>query len=175
MTDSNKIGITSFPAVLGTVIANLRKKKNIGQSELAQKLGITASTLSRIENGESAMTIDQLYVASEVLCVKPHKLLEAAEKVEEALQKVGVDAVGERSELANSNSKGGAYTSILKGASLLPFALPFLGPIVGSLALAAYMVADSKQEADSTGSKSSKSSTRSTSSKSDEADETNKG
>lgn len=152
MIDSNRVGTTSFPAVLGTVIANLRKEMDIGQSELALKLGITASTLSRIENGESAMTIDQLYVASEAFGVKPHQLLAAAEEVEEGLQKTGVDAVGERSKLANSNSKGGAYTTILKGASLFPFALPILGPVLGSLVATAYTVAKLKSESNNSSS-----------------------
>lgn len=136
MNDKNQIGTTSFQAVLGTVISSERKKMNISQSELANKLGVTASTLSRIENGESAMTIDQLHVVSEALGMKPHELLAATEGVEKLLKKTGIDAVGERSKLVSSNDKDDSHKTILKGASLLPFALPFLGGPIG-LAIAA--------------------------------------
>lgn len=140
MNDKNRIGVTSFPAVLGTVIANLRKELAIGQTELAQKIGITASTLSRIENGESAMTIDQLYMTCNFLGVKPHKLLAAAEEVEEGLHNSGVEAVREQAKLSRLQSKSDTFApAVLKGASLLPFALPFLGP-VGLLATAALAV-----------------------------------
>lgn len=148
MSKNNRIGITSFPAVLGTVISNQRKAMNIGQSELANKLGVTASTLSRIENGESAMTIDQLYLVSEAFSMKPHQLLAAAEELEEGLKKAGVDAVGERSKLDDSNSKEGSYVTVLKGASLLPFALPILGPI-GAILAAAIAINKAKLDAKS--------------------------
>ncbi|MCK9238471.1 MAG: helix-turn-helix transcriptional regulator [Thiohalomonadaceae bacterium] len=139
MNDKSRVGITSFPAVLGTVIANLRKEMGIGQAELAQKIGITASTLSRIENGESAMTIDQLYITCNFLGIKPHELLAAAEKVEEGLQNSGVEAVREQAKLSSLQSKSGTFPSpaVLKGASLLPFALPFIAGPVGLLVTAA--------------------------------------
>lgn len=139
MNDKNRVGVTSFPAVLGTVVAYYRKIKNIGQAELATKMGITASTLSRIENGESAMTIDQLYMACNFLGVKTHVLLAAAEELEDGLQQKGIEAVTEQKKLTSSQSEDGNVLSpaVLKGASLLPFALPFLGPIGAAIGVAA--------------------------------------
>lgn len=139
MNDKSRIGVTSFTAVLGTVIAYYRKKKNIGQAELANKMGITASTLSRIENGESAMSIDQLYMACNFLGIKTHVLLAAAEELEERLQQKGIDAVTGPEKSTSSKNKDEAFPSltVLKGSSLLPFALPFLGPIGGLIGAAA--------------------------------------
>lgn len=112
MSSAQTLGVTSFSAILGIVIARLRKDAGIGQDALAKKLNITASTLSRMENGESAITIDQLYTASKALEVEPHKIIKAVEEMEASLNKVGIRSVVEKSELLNTTR------AVFKGASL---------------------------------------------------------
>jgi transcriptional regulator with XRE-family HTH domain len=46
---------TTYPAIVGGVLAQLRSQQGLLQEELAQALGITQATLSRIENGQSSI------------------------------------------------------------------------------------------------------------------------
>lgn len=118
MNEEKTIGLTSFTAILGSVISNLRKKQGVGQDALARKLNITASTLSRMENGESSITVDQLYALSSALEIKPHQIIQAAEKFEEALRQAGISSVAEKSELLETTH------AVFKGASLALIAGP---------------------------------------------------
>ena len=45
---------------VGKNITKLRKEAKIRQEELAERLGITSSTLSKIENGEGSVKLDLL-------------------------------------------------------------------------------------------------------------------
>lgn len=45
---------------VGKNITKLRKEAKIRQEELAERVGITSSTLSKIENGEGSVKLDLL-------------------------------------------------------------------------------------------------------------------
>lgn len=81
-----------------TKIKELRKKKNITQTELAQKLGVSNSYIYKIESGNTNASIDKL---QEILTAlesdisnfidtseKQTKLIEWVEKAEEALSEI---------------------------------------------------------------------------------------
>lgn len=53
----------------------LRKNKNISQEELAKKIGVNRSTISRIENGEIETTIDNIVKISIALNVPLNDLV----------------------------------------------------------------------------------------------------
>lgn len=54
----------------GTTLAEIRKKLGIKQSELADQLDITAASLSRIETGESKVTVQRVARIGKVLGVR---------------------------------------------------------------------------------------------------------
>lgn len=78
---------TSYSAVVGQVLINMRTEKDINQGEMAKAVGVGQSTWSRIEKGEVALSIDQLARASRKLEVTPSKVLawadQAVEKIRE--------------------------------------------------------------------------------------------
>ncbi|WP_396621708.1 helix-turn-helix domain-containing protein [Marinobacter sp. W-8] len=57
-------GKTSFSAVLGVVLSNLRKSRNIEQGEMASRMGLSQPSYSRLEGGKSAFSVDQMYQAA---------------------------------------------------------------------------------------------------------------
>jgi transcriptional regulator with XRE-family HTH domain len=72
-------------AIVGKIISNLRRKLQIKQSEVAKEIGINQSTLSRIENGESFLTVEQLIKFARFLKIKPGIVLTEIENTEQRL------------------------------------------------------------------------------------------
>lgn len=81
---------TSYPAVVGSVLVNLRNQQGIRQGDLAQAVGVTQATWSRIENGSSALTIEQLGTAASRLGILPSQILVLADQAVQQLQQRGV-------------------------------------------------------------------------------------
>lgn len=60
---------------LGAKIRYYRHLKNLEQTELADKIGITRQYLSRLENGTSKPSIDLLFRIAEILEIDVTKIL----------------------------------------------------------------------------------------------------
>jgi transcriptional regulator with XRE-family HTH domain len=56
----NKTSYTSFSAVLGSLINSKRINRGLTQDELAKKMRITRVTLSKIESGDTNMSVPKL-------------------------------------------------------------------------------------------------------------------
>jgi transcriptional regulator with XRE-family HTH domain len=121
--------IASYPGVVGAVLAAMRKEKELAQSDVAAAIGATVSTWSRIESGESALTIEQLAVAATELQVEPSAILRRADEKVAELRSKGIETKASRSSVEAIVSSGAVP---LVGASLLAV----LGP-VGALATGA--------------------------------------
>jgi len=52
--------IKEFRFQLGKEIKEVRKSRKMNQNELAQRLGIDRSTISKIENGKFSVSVDYL-------------------------------------------------------------------------------------------------------------------
>lgn len=96
MSSDNLKPATTYPAIVGRILVNLRKAAGIGQDELAESVGITQSTLSRVERGESALTVDQLARAAKRLGGKASNILEMADNAVEELNDQGINVQYER-------------------------------------------------------------------------------
>lgn len=55
-------------------IAQKRKERGLSQDALSQRLGLTVTQLSRIENGKSSMTQARMKQIADILGVKPQEL-----------------------------------------------------------------------------------------------------
>jgi transcriptional regulator with XRE-family HTH domain len=64
-----------YALVLGRVIAGLRERKRVSQGELAEAVGITQPTLSRIERGQTQPDAFTLTKIADVLEVSPADLM----------------------------------------------------------------------------------------------------
>jgi transcriptional regulator with XRE-family HTH domain len=87
---------TSYPAIVGAVLVELRSRAALTQAVVARRLGLVASTWSRIENGSSALIVDQLALAAEVLGIQPGEILKRADSAHVAIAKRGVRVELER-------------------------------------------------------------------------------
>ena len=88
--------ITTYPAVVGAYLAAKRNELKLSQSQLAEKVGLTASTWSRIESGDSALTIEQLALAAHGLSMTPGALMSAIDAITDELSKRGIGTNIER-------------------------------------------------------------------------------
>ena len=68
----------------------MRDLQGLRQSDLAEAVGITASCWSRVERGESALTVDQLRRAASVLEVSVSEIFQNVDKAESALAAKGI-------------------------------------------------------------------------------------
>ena len=86
---------------LGDKIKQLRKKRGLSQTELAEKIGIASAHLSRLETGKFQPSIDVLKKLSETLQVSADYLLSAQELPSLEL-KLEDQSLAERIRLLNS-------------------------------------------------------------------------
>jgi transcriptional regulator with XRE-family HTH domain len=85
---------TSYPALVGGVLVKQRENRGLDQGSMAKSMGLSQSTWSRIERGESALTIDHLATSARILGIRPGEILTAADKVADKFEeeKVSVNA-----------------------------------------------------------------------------------
>jgi transcriptional regulator with XRE-family HTH domain len=82
--------VTTYAAILGTVLGQFRSAAGLKQSDLAGAVGIGPSTWSRIEKGESSLSTDQLKLAADALGISPSKILEVVEFAEKITAAKGI-------------------------------------------------------------------------------------
>ena len=82
---------TTYQTVLGRLIAQKRKEKEIDQEEMARRVGVSRSTWSRIEAGSSALNIDQLAKAASALGIPLGKLMLEVDDVVRELRRQNVE------------------------------------------------------------------------------------
>lgn len=116
--------VVSFPAVVGAVLLARRREQGVSQAEMASAVGVNVSTWSRVENGDSALTLEQLALAAAALKTRPSSVLLAAETKLEELAARGIALETSRADLAKW---AGVGAIALAGVPLLGA----LGPIAG--------------------------------------------
>lgn len=107
---------------MGRIIVKIRKELQVEQATLANAVGVTQSTWSRIERGESSFTIDQLADAAECLRVNPSTILLEAEEATRVLKSQGVIVRNEKPSVSKAKSGvaliGAAALGALVGAAI---------------------------------------------------------
>tara|TARA_R100000789_G_scaffold100247_1_gene109436 strand:+ start:5576 stop:5953 length:378 start_codon:yes stop_codon:yes gene_type:complete len=110
---------TTFSAVLGVVLANLRKVKGIEQGEMAMKMGVSQASYSRLESGKSSFSVDQLYLAAQALEIDGAEL---TQRLNNAVKQLNVNGVPVIAPLRANATKAGESSvdpgSMLMGAGL---------------------------------------------------------
>ena len=129
---------TTYPAILGQIIRELRKAKGIDQAKIAEDMGINRSSWSQIENGNVMVNIHQLQKIGKNLGREAHQILQDADTIAKNMKergcKVHYDSVKEV-QAKSSDSQGLA----LIGAGLL-------GLFVGSVLFGNNANADDKKD-----------------------------
>ncbi len=116
----------SFSALVGFVIVSIRKEKSLEQATIAQKMGITQASYSRLENGKSALSVDQLYAVSKVLGITIDDLFYAISKALNQAQAQGINVISPtrgstKSNENNPNTAATLLTGAAIGAALMGF------------------------------------------------------
>ncbi|MCC7062100.1 MAG: SIR2 family protein [Planctomycetes bacterium] len=91
-----------------------RDQGGLNQQDVDGEMGMSPSTWSRIERGESALTMDQLAAVAEVLDVSPSRILRDADNVAAQLARRGVHV--ERRRVPEAVAQG---LALLAGAALV--------------------------------------------------------
>ncbi len=86
-------GKTSYTIIVGAIIGHLRKKKGLGQKDIAEKLDITQSAWSKLERGDTCLSITQLNQISQILEIPANRILRHAEKAQEKLKKENIEVL----------------------------------------------------------------------------------
>ncbi len=86
----------TYTAVVGGVIERLRTQRGMNQNMVAAALGIGQPAYSKLENGESTMSIAQLRVVAERLGTSPWMVLREADMLTQQLLAQGVEIKNEK-------------------------------------------------------------------------------
>lgn len=127
---------TTSNAVLGHLLALVRRRRHITQAQVAEALGLAGSTWSRVEKGETPITVEQLRVVADKLDVDAATLLVLAEQAEDALRGSGfLIGAGIVSKTESDRAKLGFLGAAVSSVGALAFgngALPLVGTALGA-------------------------------------------
>ena len=111
---------TTYQAVLGRLIVEKRKEKQIDQGEMARHVGVSRSTWSRIEAGASALSMDQLVKAAGKLEMPLGELMLQADEVVRELRRQGVEVFDSKDQTSAAKRERTATTMVaLLGGAVL--------------------------------------------------------
>jgi transcriptional regulator with XRE-family HTH domain len=65
----------NFNQALGEKIRNIRKSKGISQELMSEKLFITQSSYAKIENGQTILSVNRLFVIADSFKIEPSLLI----------------------------------------------------------------------------------------------------
>lgn len=112
----------TYSAILGVVLSNLRKQKNMEQGEVASKMGLTQASYSRLEAGKSTFSIDQMYQAAFALNLNGSDVIKEVESYSYHLQNDGINVVpqirGNTSQAIQKQDTGNNIAKFVAGAAL---------------------------------------------------------
>jgi transcriptional regulator with XRE-family HTH domain len=91
-------GVISYGALLGQVIQRQRVIAQRNQQDVAEALHISQSAYSRIEKGQSAMSVQQLRAIADTLGLAPDALLSEADRWAAKLRARGVQVTDEKAD-----------------------------------------------------------------------------
>ena len=109
---------TTYPAIIGRILARERSKRGLDQEKMAHAVGLNRSTWSRIENGEVVPNTLLLDKIARFLDTDPSRILAEADAARARLQKEGVE-VHPQKPVAKSEGKGVGLGLALLGAAAL--------------------------------------------------------
>jgi transcriptional regulator with XRE-family HTH domain len=110
--------VTTYSAIVGSILAQERISKRLNQGAIAEAVGVGTSTWSRIEKGESSISVDQLKLAAEALQQTPGRILDMAAEAERAIASRGIRV--------NNRMTSGALLATMG-------IIPLIGPVLGGI------------------------------------------
>jgi len=106
--------ITTYNGIVGAVLRQRREQMGLEQSQIAQRLGLTQSSYSRIESGKTSLTLLQLSDMAQHFGMNPHGFVAQVEHIKIDMQRQGIEVSPEKAP-----GLGEGVTNLLIGATLL--------------------------------------------------------
>lgn len=112
-------GKTSYSAVLGVVLANLRKINGVEQGDMATRMGLSQPSYSRLESGKSAFSVDQMFQAAKAMEIPFEELSNRLIHNIRELQENGIEVVQPvRGNTSKAQKQGNEVGQLVAGAAL---------------------------------------------------------
>jgi len=110
---------TTYSAVLGVVLANLRKRLNVDQKEMAGRMGLSQASYSRLEGGKSSFSVDQMFQAAAALGIEGDELNRQLNGTVLQLKANGIEVLPQlRGNTIQAKEEGMGVGHVLVGAAL---------------------------------------------------------
>lgn len=121
--------LVSYSSVLGVVVANKRKELNIEQSVMAEKMGLSQASYSRLESGKSTFSVDQLFQCSIALNVPIDELFESLLNTISSLESSGEVTIKsqQRGNTTKARESGSGVGAFVAGAGLAALIIGLAG------------------------------------------------
>jgi transcriptional regulator with XRE-family HTH domain len=78
---------TSYAAILGQMIRQLREAKNADQADIANHLGVSVMTISRIESGDTVLDVPQMEKVASFFNMEATDFFENSLKIKKKAEK----------------------------------------------------------------------------------------
>lgn len=121
MSTKNLKPSTTYASIMGRVIAWHRDRGGLEQTVLAQKMGMSQPSWSRIERGDTAISVEQLRQIAGALNVSAYKILRETDEAVKSLQRQDISVQTKRDEKKKENPMawiGAAALTVLILAAL---------------------------------------------------------
>lgn len=106
--------ITTYNGIVGAVLRGRREQMGLEQAQIAQRLGLTQSSYSRIESGKTSLTLVQLSDMAPHFGLNPHSFIAQVERIKSDMERQGIVVSPDKEP-----GLGEGVTNILIGATLL--------------------------------------------------------
>ena len=129
---------TTYHAILGQTLKELRKNKGMDQSEMAKRMNINRPSWSKIENGGMIANIQQLNKAAEIFDIEVNEILLKVDVIANSLKEKGYIVHYDTVEKIRSKSSGSQGMALIGGA--------VLGLLIGGILFGSNESNDSKNK-----------------------------
>jgi transcriptional regulator with XRE-family HTH domain len=86
----------TYAALIGQILQFHRQRKRLHQAEIAAALGVLQPAYSRIEKGDTSITVAQLRIVARRLGMHPARIVDEAEEWARQLRRQGVIVTDDR-------------------------------------------------------------------------------
>jgi transcriptional regulator with XRE-family HTH domain len=85
-----------YTTLLGQLLQHYRQQRGLQQADVAAALGILQPAYSRIEKGDTSITVTQLRIVARTLNMRPSLILDHADQWTQTLRAQGVTVTDEK-------------------------------------------------------------------------------
>src|ERR1700712_4515879 len=86
----------TYTALLGQILQHHRQRLGLQQADVAAALGILQPAYSRIEKGDTSITVTQLRIVARTLNMRPSQILDHADHWTQMLRSQGVTVTDDK-------------------------------------------------------------------------------